>query len=214
MDLKMKLYAQNFNSSAIALFNTVVTSANMLYLDTDSILPKGCTCVWQYRVNTDITNNVDNWYAITPYVQTYLASVISQVQIRAIFTGTSLVSPVIDSELVRLETFLFTTSCSYVTKNVVMSQAYTIIKQVASLYLPSGTTAAIQFCTDGSGSTEDAWTTATTLIGTSDLGTGFTQYTYQTTLGTSKTNFRARIKLTSSSATIIPKVKNFMNIIK
>jgi hypothetical protein len=98
MDLKMKLLSQKFNPTGIALFNPVTVNANVLYLDTDAILPIGCNCVWEYRTDNDITKNTNNWFALTPYVLTYLSSVVSKVQIRAKLTGTSLVSPVLSSK--------------------------------------------------------------------------------------------------------------------
>jgi hypothetical protein len=215
MDLKMKLLSQKFNPTGIALFNPVTVNANVLYLDTDAILPIGCNCVWEYRTDNDITKNTNNWFALTPYVLTYLSSVVSKVQIRAKLTGTSLVSPVLSSNLIRLETLLFKTSGSYITKNVVMSQPFTTIKQVVDLKLPSGCTATVQFCTDGNGTTEASWVTATQ-VSTATVDTEYTRYTFQTVLagGATATKFRARVNLSTADPTVIPKAKNFMNIIK
>lgn len=212
MDLKMKLLSERFNTSAVALFNPITVNANMLYLNADAILSVGCNCVWEYRTDNDITQNANKWYSITPYVETYLSSTISKVQLRARFTGTPIVSPVVNLDLINLDAILFKTSGSYVTKNVVMSQNFTTVKQVVDLSLPSGCTATVQFCTDGNGATEGAWTTATQ-TGTSTVNTEYTQYTFETTCA-SATNFRARINLSTANPTVIPKARNFMNIIK
>ena len=208
-DLKYKIYAKNFNTSGVVTFDPIKINANRICLNTDSLLPAHCTCEWEYTINGD---NV--WKAITPFVDVYLDKIATKIQIRARLTGTSYSSPVLSKEIIRLDTYLNNVSASYITKNVVMSQPFTTVRQVIDFNLPAGSSAIVQFSVDGGSSNESSWINAVQKGTPTERPLGYTQYVYETNLSTAATNFRARIKLISSKPAIIPKAKNLMNIIR
>lgn len=207
-DLKYKIYAKKFNTSGVILFDPIEINANRICLNTDCLLPANCTCEWEYTINDE---NI--WKAITPFVDVYLNDVATKIQLRAKLKGTSYSSPILSNEIVRLDTYLNNVSASYVTKNVVMSQPFTTVRQVIDLNLPAGSSAIVQFATDGGGS-ESSWINATQKGTPTERPFGYTQYVYETNLSASATNFRARLKLISSKSAIVPKAKNLMNIIR
>ena len=78
------------------------------------------------------------------------------------------------------------------------------------MQIPSGSEAQVMFATDVDGVN---WTIQSDPV-VEVLGEGYVRYTYTKTLGASVTNFRARIKLQTSSPVIIPRARKLLNIIK
>jgi hypothetical protein len=209
-DLKFRVYGARFKNIGCVVFDPLTINANRINLSAITELPNKTSCQWEYKLNNETV-----WNALPPYVDIFLPAVATKIQLRAKITGTPAASPILSLEGAVLNTYLSKTSGTYVTRNVVMSQPYTTVKQVVDMCLPSGAVANVRYCYDTDGVTEANWKQGSQSSVT-QINSEYSQYVFQATIpaGVNPTNFRARIDFSTTSPTIQPKVKNLMNILK
>lgn len=204
-DLKFKIYNCGFTTSSTIIFNAITSlGVDRLLLLAEYVTPQDTGCVWEVKINSGSYEPIQNYKD-----RSTLAS-ISQVELKATLTATLDKSPIISLDCLNVVGFITGTSGSYISKNVTLSQSYTIVKQTFEGYIPAGCSIVPQFATDTTGT---SWTTGT-LAATDPIDGFFNRYTYTYTLGSSATNFRSRLNITASAQTDRPKARKFTNIMK
>ena len=203
--MKFKVYTCTFSTGGVIEFNPVTgLVADRLVMFAEYLTPQGTGCVWEIKSGTG------NFEPLENYKDKSFNTSITTFQLRAILSGSSDLSPVLAVDTLNVVGFMTGTSGSYVSRNVTLSQSYTIVTQIYEAHIPNGCTVTPQFAVDTSGT---AWVTPTSVT-TSTVDGYYTRYTYTYTLGASATNFRARLNITSGSAVDRPKARKFMNIMK
>lgn len=205
-DMKLKVYGANFGSkTGVITFKPIEKDATMIALNANIHVPSGTSCAWEYRINdSDIWNPIPNMSDI------YLTTKATKIQFRAQLSASSYLSPVISAETIYVKAIMSKLSGTYMTRNVSVSETYTTVKQIVDLHMPSGTSVEVKFATDGAG---NEWVKGSQ-VSAVPVSNDYTQYTFEATLDSPASNFRAKIDFNTSNPTIQPKAKNFMNIFK
>jgi hypothetical protein len=204
--MKFKVYTANFGSgSGVVTFQPITgVSFDRIMLMADFFTPQNTRCSWEFKTNSG------PWTPIAVYDDVELTQIATTVQLRATLSVDGTISAIIAKDSLKFVGFTNELVSDYVSRNMVLSRASTIIKQVVEMQIPSGSEAQVMFATDVDGVN---WTIQSDPV-VEVLGEGYVRYTYTKTLGASVTNFRARIKLQTSSPVIIPRARKLLNIIK
>lgn len=203
-DLKFRVYSCTFASSGVVEFDPI-TSLNVdrIVMFSEYLTPQSTGCKWEMKLNAGSYEPMENYKDVSPGL------VVDSIQLRCTFTSNVDTSPIVSLDTLNIIGFLSSTSGSYISKNAVLSQNFTIVKQIFEAYIPAGCTVTPQFATDTTGT---VWISPSSVV-TEAVDGYYTRYTYTYTLGASATNFRSRLNMTSPSQIGRPKARKFMNII-
>lgn len=196
-DIKFALYRTAYTTTTETHTYTAITglTASFFCLRASSVIPAGCSVVWQYKVNTM------PWRTFTPGVTVNSTVAITSLQFRVTLNGTSYQSPIVGGSPVVLVGKYNQTS-RYISRNTDLAalgqSAYTGL----NIYLDqklvgSGSSIAVYYAKDGTGTT---WISAGAATLVTALADGFSQFKYSVSgITGSPTDMRLRIDLTSSS---------------
>lgn len=207
-DMKLKVYGANFESkTGVITYKPIEKNATMIALNANVHVPPGTSCMWEYRIN-----NEDIWSPIANMSDVYLTKKATQVQFRAHLSSSTYLSPMVAQETAFAKLIMSDTTGAYITRNVAMqsSETFTTVKQVVDLHIPSGTSVEVMYAVDAAGTTWKKGVQKSAV----PISTEYTQYTFEGEVGSTATNFRAKIQFNTSNPVIQPKAKNLMNIFK
>jgi len=203
-DLKFDVYKANFTSNGQVVFNDVTGLAlNRLLLAAQVLDYRNAGIEWYYKVNSS------SWLPIETYVDRELSSIANSISLKAVFNVADSTSPMLAVDAVNVVGFTDKTSCTYVSKNIVMDESFTKIKVLLDLTLPSGTACHVYYMnTDVS----EVWNELLTpsII---PVDEEFSRYEWNKVDINAK-EFRVKIVLTTTNPLARPRAKKLMNILK
>lgn len=207
MDMKFKIYGADFVSNGQVTFDVVDQDATRAILAVESAVMEGAAITWSIKKDSG------DFEPINPYTSKEFDSMASTLQVKVNMNRASntKAAPLISKDYLQMVVNKNKLEGDYVSKNVVMADSFRRITQYVDLYLPSGTSALIQFATDTTGT---SWVSPSS-IDTIDLGNGWVRYVFQYTytLGNEKYNFRSRIHLETNNVAVKPKARRLLNIL-
>ena len=205
-DLKFTLYRARYTQEGTAVFNDVedlditgfLLAANTLDYKDDGI-------EWSFKVDNGL------WTPVEPYVERSLAVVGNKVGLKVTVSPSAngYTTPFVASDAVNLIGLNSLSTGTYVSRNVVMDEAFTKIKVVMNVSVPSGTSFKVFYQNIDVGS---SWTELTNPTVT-PVDEEFSRYEFNKT-GISATNYRVKITLTTTNPLIRPRVRKLINILK
>lgn len=206
-NLKFAVYGNVYKETGYLYFTEVNNvSYDRLLLMADTSIPIDTELTWEYSDDGGM-----NWYPIVLFEEVELTKLIGRVLVRAKINPESTVSPAILLESCYLIGFSNVTECNYISRNIVLDEAFNSVKQVLTIKSPEGTSVAIYYAIDTDGI---EWKAAPQTKEKVLDEAGWTQYTFEDTISSNgATNFRARIYMITNDRTVRPRVKNLMNIL-
>ncbi len=197
-DLAMRVYGYEFESGGTLQFLPVSgVQFSDLNLDEYSVIPQGCSLVWEYSTDGGLT-----WDAIVPAEEERLPNLAANVLVRVrMETGASHDTPALNFRDVNLIGYKNDTSGVYITRENELTQGVESTRVYAQMHVPSGT--GVQwFVTNNGGFTWEPMS----LDSTRPIDQDWTEYTYQRTFADS-TGRKIRYKaLLSGNALIFPRI--------
>lgn len=206
MNMKFKVYRAQFNSSTTLDFGDLSNlAADRLLLLADAIVPVGSSLTWQVSLDGG------QYQAITPYSDIDLLKSTNKVKLRAVLTTDGNMSPILAMDSINLIAFTSALSGSYLGRNVELAQVFTDVTQIFDAHIPNGCSVTAQFSYDG-GAT---WVTSTVDV-SEPMSSEYTRYICKATVsaGANADSYMARLNVTANNATLRPKVRRFVNIMK
>lgn len=204
-DLRFELKAAVFGATNKTIQFDSISSINIdgIIAMMDFDLPTGTSAHWQYKIGTG------SWLPITAN-DLFDISVATSITLRAIFTCTRNLSPILLVDSANIVGTQVSTSGIYVGKLVTTSQSYANVKVIMECALPSGSTVVPQISTD-----DNTWVTPTQVSAEPNSDGVYTRFTYTYTIpdSGSSTKYRCRINLSTSSRLSKPKVRKLLNIL-
>jgi len=202
-DLKFRLYAAEFKKTESKLYFAPLTlpePASQLLLSTSQVVAQGSNLQWQWSPDGA------NWYALNDTGVTALGAPTRNVQVRAVLTGTSTSSPVLQTEAIGAVALSYKTAGTYVSKEWFTNDPFTKITMYVDVYRPSGTAQTAEYSVNGG----ETWVSLGEGTAVQHLGL-YTQYKYETTVAASR-KVRVRIKQSNSesSRAETPKARRLM----
>ena len=224
-DLKFNIKVATFNvtSSNIVQFNPIVTTGcTGLFLKVDTVNQNSITTVsWQYQLNG--TGSADGaWVNFTPGSYVDFPTVVTRLDIRAIFSGSVDSSALIDLGSAVIKTLHRQLTGSYITWQAEFEEAYTTVRAILTAYAPNGTEVKV-YVSDGSTGdpgepgglnwVEVDFNAGGTITGLPDGK--YSKLEVETSVGAvdpSRTKFRFRLDLSTTSAVVTPRVRSMIAI--
>lgn len=188
MDLKFRLYAAEFKKPTSKLYFdglTLATAASQLLLSTSQVVPQGSNLQWQWSPDGN------SWYALNDSGVTGLGPPTKDVRVRAILSGSSKCSPVIQTEAIGAAALSYKPNGTYVSKEWYTNDPFTKITVYIDFHSPSGTLQSVEYSIDGT-----TWISLGAGVVSQQLGQ-FTQFKYEAAVVSSK-KVRIRIKQANS----------------
>ncbi|MGM0883704.1 MAG: hypothetical protein ACQEXQ_22055 [Bacillota bacterium] len=189
MDLKFRLYAAEFKKTTGKLsFEelTLATAASQLLLSSSQVVPQGSNLQWQWSPDGN------SWYALNDSGVTGLGTPTKDVRVRAILSGSSKSSPVIQTEAIGAAALSYKPNGTYVSKEWYTNVPFTKITVYVDFHNPSGTSQSVEYSIDG-GTT---WLSLGAGSMSQQLGQ-YTQYKFEKAVASSN-KVRIRIKQANS----------------
>lgn len=206
-NLKFNIYGNSYKDTGYVYFTEINNvSYDRLLLMADTSIPVDTELTWEYSDDGGM-----KWYPIVLFEDIELSKLIGRVLVRAKFRPGSTVSPAVLLESCYLIGFMNTTECNYVSRNIVLDEAFHNVKQVLTIKAPEGTSVSVFYAIDTDGI---EWKSAPQTKEKVIDEAGWIQYTFEDNIaGNGGKNFRARIYMITNDRTVRPRVKNLMNIL-
>lgn len=208
-NLKFSIYGNRYNSDGYVYFNEINNvTYDRIMLMADVSTPDGTELTWEYSNDSGRT-----WLPITLFYDIELSEIITKIMLRAKMKNWNTVSPAILASSCYLIGFYNNTECNYVSRNIVLDDNFTHVKQSIAVYDPDNThtNVHIYYATDVDGVD---WKHAQASGTAKNLGANWYRYTYEDDIGgLGAKNFRVKIKLTTNLPTVRPRVASLMNIL-
>lgn len=206
-NLKFAIYGNSYKDTGYLYFNEINNvSYDRLLLMADTSIPVDTELTWEYSDDGGM-----KWYPIVLFEDIELSKIIGRVLVRAKFKPGSTVSPAVLLESCYLIGFSNVTECNYVSRNIVLDEAFHNVKQILTIKQPEGTSVSVFYAIDTNG---NEWKSARQTNKKVVDEAGWTQYTFEDNIaGNGGKNFRARIYMITNDRTVRPRVKNLMNIL-
>jgi hypothetical protein len=207
-NLKFNIYGNTYSSDGCIYFNEITNvTYDRIMLMADVSTPDGTSITWEYS-----TDDGKKWLPITLFNDIELDDMISKVLLRATLKNATTVSPAILASSCYFIGFLNHDEGNYVSRNVVMDDTFTHVKQSIAVLNPDNTHTSfgVYFATDTDGSN---WIAGQQSGNAKNLGGGWYRYTYETNLNGEATNFRARVWMKTNVRTERPRLASLMNIL-
>jgi hypothetical protein len=218
-DLKFALKTATFNQTTtnILAFQSIITSnCTGMFVKTDIANQDAQNIVaFQYKLN-----NTGAWVSMAPGTYVDFDVPASQIDIRALLSGSTTTSPVVDFSTVTAKLLFRQSSGEYISKRATFAQAYNKVRMVTRSLVPAQGTVKVYFTdeTPGAGPGGFQWTEVTNFGASVLLPDG--KYIEKdnkpgTTLGTNSNRkfFRFRVRLETTDITVTPRVRNVMGIV-
>ena len=212
-DLKFEVDACQFNSSADVEFNPITgLSLDQFALMASYLTPDNTGCTWEYRVSYSPTANLTDqtWLPLSPYVAMNATGTTLSMQIRATFTASDYVSPILNLDDLQLLGVQSSLQGDYVTINVDSSDApYNTINLEYLENIPSGSAVIPQYSTDAG----QSWTDFSSVPTTENGANGWVRVSYKEKLPNSATanKFKLHLALTAKEPYNRPHVAQLMS---
>lgn len=203
MDLKFRLYAAEFKKPSGKLnFASLPLPIpiSQLLLATSQVVPQGSNLQWQWSPNGT------SWYALNDAGVTALGAPTEDVYVRAILSGNSKSSPVIQTGAIGAGALSYKASGTYVSKEWYTNETFTKITVYVDFQTPSGTTQKVEYSIDGG----NVWVAFPAGKVSQQLGI-YTQFKFEAAVAASQ-KVRIRIKQANSenSRAETPRAKRLM----
>lgn len=208
-NLKFNVYGNSYSASeGIIYFNELNNlDYDRMMLTGDVSTPDGTRLNWEYSKDSGKT-----WLPFTLYQDLELDEVLTKILIRVRLTNNRTVSPALLESSIYLVGFKNNLEGNYISRNIVLDDEFTEIKQTLAIYNPdnTATNVNIYYATDVDGV---EWNSPIDSGKAKNLGAGWYRYTWTAHLSTGAKNFRAKINLRTNRSTIRPRVASLMNIL-
>jgi hypothetical protein len=209
-DLKFNVYTANFNDTGVIVFDPMysVNSDGVLLL-ASYLTPANTGCTWEIKIldQTQVaTTSIDSvpWQPLSNYTAYDTPFIVGVAQLRATFTSSKYISPMLVTDDLLLVNFLSATTGDYVTKTIDSTGApFNFINLSFDADIPGGCTVVPKYSTDG-GTTWNSFTAAPTTAAQSSV---FTRYTYTQTLAQNYTSIKYKVTLTASNRFLRPRIR-------
>lgn len=214
MDLKFKIYTADFATSGSIVWNTVsVPNQNVtrFLLASDNFNPLNANIEYFYRFLAANETVWSNWKSFNPYVDIQLPALGRQFEFKVNFASKANMSPIFAFGGDNFIGIADERRSTYISKNIVLDEAYNKVRVVLDAYLPQGTSLSVYYATDTKGQT---WTQLTSPTETHISSTNLSRYEYNQTLSVERRAYRIKIVLTTNNALIIPYVSKLKSILK
>ena len=215
-DLEFGINIAKFNATGTIVFNPIQNiQIDTMILLADCLTPNNTDCNWYYREldqNDSSTTNISSkpWVPLADFIKQHFDTVVKEVQLEAVFNATDYSSPIINLDSLSLGRWLTAITGNYIGKTIDSTAApYNTLHIKYSANIPSGASVTPYYSTD----TGNTWKQLTTTPSTVAETGGFTQYSYDQTVGTNGAtfnSFKIKLVLTGAVGYKIPQVKNLM----
>lgn len=241
--LKFAVNCAYYNTSGTILFDPItlsdesyendssdsVTKIDHFVALTTFLTPQQTSMTWYYRVlPSSSSSTIDNmpWQALIPAndnteLESYkkLLEASKEMQLKATFTATKYVSPILTTEDLSLAGMLTGTEGKYYSVNMDESDSdaqFNHVKVQFDAYVPTGTSVTPYYSVDGGNNyytLEDDGTSASTPTATTQLSSSWTRYTYEcsvpsaTDINHYAKQFKVYLDLKASTNFVIPAVR-------
>lgn len=207
MDLKFKLYRAGFTGNGEVIFENVSASAMTgIVLAASSVDYKNQGVEWYYKIGS-----TGAWNNIEAFTDWDLGGQVTDITVKAVIKSSSYMSPLIANDCVNIVALSIKSSGSYVSRQVEMSEAFTNVKVMINLALPTGTTCSVYTqCEDDPSNGGWVLMSSPTITPISEE---YSQYTYtRSSLNAKK--YRVKVSLTTNNPTVRPYAQRLMSIMR
>lgn len=215
-DLEFGINIAKFNPTGTIVFSPIQNiQVDTMILLADCLTPNNTDCNWYYReldqndsTNTDISTKP--WNPLANFIKQHFDTIVKEIQLEATFSATDYSSPIINLDSLSLGRWLTAVTGNYIGKTVDCTQSpYNTLHIKYSANIPSGASVTPYYSTDTGNTWNQLTATPTTVLETG----GFTQYSYDQTVGTNGStfnSFKIKLVLTGAVGYKVPKVENLM----
>lgn len=204
-DLKFTLYKAKYTGKGTIVFNNVTgVTMNRIVLAAQSVDYKNAGVEWWYRASSS-----EEWKPIDTYVAQDLSKESYVFQLRATLNVAYSTSPIIAADCVNLVYFLEANKATYVSRMIETEEAFTNIKVMLQLCLPSGCSARVYYKLEDVSTNWVELTSPTTSV----LSNEWMQYQWVKT-GVNAKRYRVKVELSTVNPLIRPRARKLINILK
>ena len=215
MDLKFKLYRAKFTGKGTVNFNKVTTAdTNRVLLAAQSEDFKNDGITWYYRTATNGISNGE-WIPIETYNDHELDKVYNEIEIKAELNATagSYTSPILNNQAIDLISLINKTSGTYISRAVVMENAFNTIAVNFEAAIPQNTSYEVFYSTDNTNWNELPMSTEPEYA-PKQVNEEFWKYYYKETLTVPANTYRIKIVLNSTDVNARPRIRRLMNVLR
>lgn len=204
-DMKFKVIGANYVEHAVINFQPITgINYGSISLGAETIIPKGTSIDWEYSTDGS------TYFPIEPYHQVKFNFIANNLFIRATLRRTSSpLTPIIALDSLNIVGTRFKTEGNYIMKNITNLDPYDEVQVVCETFVPNGTTLKF-YCSVDDGNTWLEMSVVESRI--TNKNYGWTEYTYSRQFGTTYTQCRLRVAMTSTNNYTSPAIRKYRGI--
>ena len=204
-DLKFKVYRTKYTNDGEVVFNNITDQTMVaVCLAVSSVDFKNNGIDWFYKIGSGA------WTPIATYVDRELGAQVNNITLKAVIRKGNYISPMLANDCINLISLLTKSSGTYISREVTMDEAFTNIRVVMDLNIPTGTTCSVYVqCADNANPDWIALTNPSVVPVSEEY------LRHEWTLdGLSTTKYRVKVVLTTNNPVVRPYARRLMSILK